>query len=89
MLVPFILKVLRPYLGRGNRRGCKVALGERETKSAMKEDLAWGCRAKKKEAGVGWGCNSAPVLTALTSRFLLTVEQMQCGASPAGRKEVT
>lgn len=46
-----------------------------------------GCRGKEQVvAGVRWGYNSA---SALASRFLLTVGQMQCGASSIGREEVT
>lgn len=41
LLVPFLLRALRWYLGRRNRRGCKAALGDK-TESTIKEDLSAG-----------------------------------------------
>ena len=57
MFVPFVLKVLRPHLGKGNRRWCKVALGEIDKKHD-EGGPCLGCRAKERlVAGVRWGYN--------------------------------
>lgn len=49
--------MLRPHLGKGNRRWCKVALGEIDKKHD-EGGPCLGCRAKERlVAGVRWGNN--------------------------------